>query len=139
MALVRYKKCYKNRICIILNFLVSISTFFPFNLFYLYDYFWYYFLHIFFLSACNRNRTLQLFCAITVSIMFYSRDNNIFHISLWRWSKPTYTARKTIFPKPWNIMESSKRPSKYHLSINFLAEKKDHISHTEKCKATTFQ
>ena len=34
------------------------------------------------------------------------------------------TAQKRKFPKPWNIMESSNRPSKYHLSINLLAEKK---------------
>ena len=27
---------------------------------------------------------------------------------------------KNVFPKSWNIMESSKWPSKYHLSINFL-------------------
>ena len=38
------------------------------------------------------------------------------------------TAR-TIFPKSWNIMESSKRPSKYHLSINFLAEKRPYFHH----------
>ena len=39
-----------------------------------------------------------------------------------------FTARKTIFPKSWNIIESSKRPRKYHLSINFSAEEKDRIS-----------
>ena len=33
------------------------------------------------------------------------------------------TARKTIFLRSWNITESSKRPRKYHLSINFLTEK----------------
>ena len=38
------------------------------------------------------------------------------------------TSRKTMFPKSWNIIKSSKRPSKYHLSINFLAEKKTVIS-----------
>ena len=41
--------------------------------------------------------------------------------------KPLYTARKTIFPKSWNIMESSKRPSKYHLSINFLPQKRPYF------------
>ena len=34
------------------------------------------------------------------------------------------TARKTIFPRSRNIMESSKRPIIYHLFINFLSEKK---------------
>ena len=48
------------------------------------------------------------------------------------------TARKTIFPKSWNIMESSKRPSKYHLSINFLAQKKDYIWHQRKVQNKYF-
>ena len=48
------------------------------------------------------------------------------------------TARQTIFSKPWNIMESQKRPSKYHLSINYLAEKKDRISHHWKVQNKTF-
>ena len=39
----------------------------------------------------------------------------------------TVTARKTVFPRSWNIMEGSKRPSKYHLSINFLAEKRSYF------------
>ena len=46
------------------------------------------------------------------------------------------TAQKTIFPKPWNIMESSKRPSKYYLSINFLAEKRP--SHHRKIQNKNF-
>ena len=49
-----------------------------------------------------------------------------------------HTARKTIFPRSWNIKESSKRPRKYHLSINFLAEKKDHISHHRKDQNKNF-
>ena len=49
------------------------------------------------------------------------------------------TAQKTIFSKSWNIMESSKRPSKYHLSINFLAEKKAVFPITEKFKTRTSQ
>ena len=36
-------------------------------------------------------------------------------------------------------MESSKRPSKYHLSINFLAEKKTVFPITEKFKTKPFQ
>ena len=42
------------------------------------------------------------------------------------------TARKTIFPESWNIMESSKIPSKYHLSISFLAQKRTVFSISEK-------
>ena len=34
------------------------------------------------------------------------------------------TARKTVFPMSWNIMQSSKRRSKYHLPNTFLAEKR---------------
>ena len=40
------------------------------------------------------------------------------------WLNLPDTARKTIFPRSWNITEGSKRPRKYLLSINFLAEKK---------------
>ena len=36
-------------------------------------------------------------------------------------------------------MESSKRPSKYHLSINFLAEKKAVFNITEKFETRTSQ
>ena len=49
------------------------------------------------------------------------------------------TARKTIFSRSWNIMESSKRPSKYHLSTNFLAEKKTVFPISKKFKTRTFQ
>ena len=48
-------------------------------------------------------------------------------------------AQKTIFPKSWNIMESLKRPSKYHLFINFLAEKVTVLPISEKFKTRTFQ
>ena len=34
------------------------------------------------------------------------------------------TARKTVFRMSWNIMQSSKRRSKYHLPNTFLAEKR---------------
>ena len=47
------------------------------------------------------------------------------------------TARKTVYAKCWNIMESSKRPSKYYLSVNFLAEKKNILPITEKLKTTS--
>ena len=43
-----------------------------------------------------------------------------------------YTARKIIFLMSWNITESSKRSSKYHLSIKFLTKKKDRISRHSK-------
>ena len=49
------------------------------------------------------------------------------------------TAQKTIFPRSWNIIESSKKPRKYHLSINFLAEKKTVFRITEKFKTKTSQ
>ena len=49
------------------------------------------------------------------------------------------TARKTRFPKSWNIMESSKTSSKYHFSIKFLAAKKVVFSFTKKLKTRTFQ
>ena len=47
------------------------------------------------------------------------------------------TARKIIFPRFRNIMESSKRPSIYHLFITFLAEKKTVLSITVKFKTRT--
>ena len=50
----------------------------------------------------------------------------------------TYTARKTIFAKFWNIMESSKRPTKYHILINFLAEKKTMFLINEKFSTINF-
>ena len=49
------------------------------------------------------------------------------------------TARKTVFPRSRNIMESSKRPSKYNLSINFLTQEKTVFPTTEKFKTRTFQ
>ena len=48
------------------------------------------------------------------------------------------TARKTIFPKSWNIMKSSKIPRKYQLSINFLDKKKTVFPISEKFKTRTF-
>ena len=41
--------------------------------------------------------------------------------------------------KSWNIMERSKRPSKYHLSIKFFTEKKTVFPITKKFKTWTFQ
>ena len=49
------------------------------------------------------------------------------------------TARKTIFPRSWNIIESSKIPCKYHLSINILAEKKPVFPITKRFKTRTSQ
>ena len=46
---------------------------------------------------------------------------------------------KTIFPKSRNIMENSKRPSKYHLSMNFLAQRKTVFPISKKFKTGTFQ
>ena len=47
-----------------------------------------------------------------------NRDNRI---------QAIHTERKTIFPRSWNIIESSKRPCKYHLPIKFLAEKRPYF------------
>ena len=62
------------------------------------------------------------------------------------WGKDSRTpevsriAQKHIFPNSWNIMESSKRLSKYHLSINFLNQKKTvFFLITEKFKTRTSQ
>ena len=48
------------------------------------------------------------------------------------------TVRKTIFRRFWNIIRSSKRQCKYHLSINFLAVKKTLFSITKKFKTRSF-
>ena len=48
------------------------------------------------------------------------------------------TARKTMFPKSWNIMKCAKIPKKYELSINFLDQKKTVFSICEKFKTRTF-
>ena len=59
-----------------------------------------------------------------MGIHFYKQHN--YYLSKFVDSIPfkrCYTARKSIFLKSWNIMESSKRPSKYPLSISFLAQK----------------
>ena len=51
-----------------------------------------------------------------VIIYHYILFRDIFHVNglFCSW----FTAAKTIFSKSWNIIESSKIPSKYHLSIN---------------------
>ena len=54
---------------------------------------------------------------------FYSCEYATWHILYQRYEK--YTAWKTLFPKSWNIMKSSKVPRKYQLSINLLDKKKD--------------
>ena len=51
----------------------------------------------------------------------------------------TTTAQKTVFAKSQDFTESSERPSKYHLSINFLAEKMIVFPITEKFKTRTSQ
>ena len=47
-----------------------------------------------------------------------------------------FTARKTIFPKSWNLMQS---PRKYYLSINILAQKETVFPISKNFKARTFQ
>ena len=50
----------------------------------------------------------------------------------------TNTSRKTIFPKFWNIMESSKRPSKHNLPFNFLAQKRPYFTFPKRSKQELF-
>ena len=71
-----------------------------------------------------------LFFLFTLFSRFYSdlRDHN-----------ENNTGRKSTFPKSWNIMENSKAPSKYHLSITFLAQKKTVFPISEKFKTRTLQ
>ena len=47
-------------------------------------------------------------------------------------------AQRTIFPKPWNILESSKSLSKYHHSINVLAQKKPYFPYPKSPKQELF-
>ena len=71
-----------------------------------------------------------------------NKYNNKYHRTIKMKSadvKPSITSRKTIFPRSLNIIESSKRPCKYHLSNNFLAEKKTVFPITEKFKTRTSQ
>ena len=69
---------------------------------------------------------LQTYFSHWFSCIFHSNfKNQCFHC---------FHCAKTIFPKSWNIMESSKRLSKYHLSINFLAQKKTLFPISEKFK-----
>ena len=49
-----------------------------------------------------------------------------------------FTARKTIFPKSWSIMKSSKIPRKYQLSIKLLDQKMTVFPISEKFKTRTF-
>ena len=72
---------------------------------------------------------IQTFDTIRKIILFLGDD--------WKRDCLLDTARKTIFPKFWSIMERSRRPSKYHLSINFWL-KKDRISHNQKVQNKNF-
>ena len=67
------------------------------------------------------------------------RIPTIFDLSPWNFYRfvTVNTAWKTTFLKSLNIIESPKIPSKYHLSINFLAQKNTVLLITEKIK--TFQ
>ena len=49
-----------------------------------------------------------------------------------------YTAPKTISPRSWNITENSKMLNKYHISINFLGQKKTVFPISEKFKTKAF-
>ena len=48
------------------------------------------------------------------------------------------TAQKVIFLKSWNIMKSSKIPSKYHLSINVFDQKRPYFPSTKGSKQELF-
>ena len=45
---------------------------------------------------------------------------------------------KTVFPRFWNIIESSKRLSKYFLYINFLTKKKPNFPSLKSSKQQLF-
>ena len=49
-----------------------------------------------------------------------------------------FTARKTIYPKSWNFMKSSKRPRKYQLSVNFLDKKRPYFLSLKSSKQELF-
>ena len=49
------------------------------------------------------------------------------------------TARRTIFPKSWNIMKSSQIPRKYQLSITFQIKKKPYFLSLESSKQELFR
>ena len=65
---------------------------------------------------------------------FYQTDTSAEYLGV----TVSVTARKTIFPKSWNIMESSERPGKYHLFINFFGSRKDRIFHLQKVQNKNF-
>ena len=70
--------------------------------------------------------------------MIYLKESNTYIVKD-NQQVATFTAQKTIFSRPCNIMKSSKRPSKYHLSINFLSSKKTAFPTSKKFKTRTFQ
>ena len=49
------------------------------------------------------------------------------------------SARKIVFSRFWNIMESSKNPSKHYLNIKFLVKKKTLFPITGKFKIRAFR
>ena len=60
------------------------------------------------------------------------------HIGFHYLSTRINTAQKSAFPRSWNIMESSKRPRKYHLSNQLFVSKKDRIFHLWKVQNKNF-
>ena len=70
-------------------------------------------------------QVLKASASICWLMKFYSWKYAIWHILYQTYEK--HTARKTIFPKSWNIMKSSKVPRKYQLSIKLLDTKKTYL------------
>ena len=83
----------------------------------------------------NRGSPVTLSRGILIVLVFCQCSEAL---SMFWCSGVPFTARKTIFPRFWNIMESSKRPCTYRLSISTLAEKKKRISHHRKVQNKNF-
>ena len=90
---------------------------------------------------CENNlfTKIRLVCNDLMEFGFFMKGILSLGFKCLQQEKGRTTARKAIFPKSWNIKKNSKRPSIYHLSINFLAEKKTvfpitkYFSETSKC------
>ena len=61
-----------------------------------------------------------------IALAHFQKDDNALH-------------QKTTFPKSWNISESSKRPTKYHVPMNFSAQKKHLFNNSKSSKQELFK
>ena len=94
------------------------------------------------MTLLNLNHSIVLLIRSILIMIICEICQFIKFLSHWRARRSCYLiteciARKTIRPKSWNIIESSKGPSKYHLSINFLAQKKTVYPTSERFKTRT--